>query len=122
MKGLPFELFFILLFGALVLYNFIRQRAAGLRPAEPTQGEPEPDEIPESVWGRGSQDPATWTQPASPVTAPRRILLAPAATAAVRRRRFERQALLGTRRQIQDAFVVATILGRCRADEPHEER
>lgn len=123
MKGLPFELLFILLFGALVLYNFIKQRAAGLRPPEPAQGEPEPDDIPEALWGRNPQVPMTWTEPVAPVLAPRRMsAAADTATTAVRRRRFDRQALLGTRRRVQDAFVVATILGRCRADEPHEVR
>jgi len=123
MKGLPFELLFILLFGALVLYNFIKQRAAGLRPPEPAQDEPEPDDIPEAIWGRNPQDRTTWTEPVAPVLAPRRMsAAADTATPAVRRRRFDRQALLGTRRRVQDAFVVATILGRCRADEPHEER
>lgn len=123
MKGLPFELLFILFFGALVLYNFIKRRAAGLRPPDPTQGEPEPDDIPETLWGRDPQEPATRTDLAAPGLAPRRMsAAADTTTPADRRRRFNRQALLGTRRRVQDAFVVATILGRCRADEPHEER
>ncbi len=123
MKGLPFELLFILFIGALVLYNFIKQRAAELRPPEPTQGEPEPDDIPETLWGRDPQDATTRTDPAAPVLAPRRMsAAADTATPVDRRRRFDRQALLGTRGRVQDAFVVATILGRCRADEPHEER
>ena len=123
MKGLPFELLFILLFGALLLYTFVKRRAAGLSPPEPAQGEPEPDDIPEALWGRNPQDPMTWTEPVAPVLAPRRMsAVADTATTAVRRRRFDRQALLGTRRRVQDAFVVATILGRCRSDEPHEVR
>lgn len=124
MKGLPVELLFILFFGALLLYNFIKQRAAELRPPEATQAEPEPDDIPETLWGRNPQDPTTWTEPAAPVLAPRRRSAAAdtATPADRRRRRFDRQALLGSRRRVQDAFVVATILGRCRADEPHEER
>lgn len=123
MKGLPTELLFILFIGAIVLFNFIKQRAAGLRPPEATQAEPESDDIPEALWGRSPLDPTTKTEPAAPAPAPApRRMVAPAASPAVRRRRFERQALLGTRRQVQDAFVVATILGRCRADEPHEMR
>ena len=123
MKGLPVELLLILFFGALLLYKFIKQRVAELRPPEPTQREPEPDDIPETLWGHNPQDPTTWTEPAAPVLAPRRIsAAADTPTLAVRRRRFDRQALLGTRRRVQDAFVAATILGRCRADEPHEVR
>lgn len=123
MKGLPFELLFILFLGALLLYNSIKRRAAGLRPPDPTQGEPEPDDIPETLWGRDPQDPTTTTDRAAAVQASRRMsAAADTATPADRQRRFDRQALLGTRRRVQDAFVVATILGRCRADEPHEER
>lgn len=123
MKGLPIELLFVLFIVGMMLFNIIKQRAAAGRPPEATQGEPDPDEIPESVWGSGPQDPTSLTEPAAPVPAPRRVS-APAASAgpAGRRRRFDRQALLGSRRRVQDAFVVATILGRCRADEPHEER
>jgi hypothetical protein len=123
MKGLPFELLLILFIGAIALFNFIKQRAAGLRPPEATQAEPEPDDITEALWGRGPLDRTTMTEPETPAPAPRRMsAAADSATPADRRRRFDRQALLGTRRRVQDAFVVATILGRCRADEPHEER
>ncbi|MDH5538791.1 MAG: hypothetical protein OEY03_05240 [Rhizobacter sp.] len=123
MKGLPIELLFVLFFVGMMLFNVFKQRAAARRPPEATQDEPDPDEIPESVWGRGTQDPTSLTDAAAPTPASRRVA-APAASVApaVRRRRFDRQALLGSRRRVQDAFVVATILGRCRADEPHEER
>ena len=39
-----------------------------------------------------------------------------------RGRRFARRSLFANRRKVQDAFVVAAILGRCRADEPHDIR
>jgi hypothetical protein len=35
-------------------------------------------------------------------------------------RRYSRRALLGSQRRVQDAVVVAAILGRCRAFEPHD--
>jgi hypothetical protein len=126
MRGLPFELLLILFLGAVVLYTFLRQRAQGLRLPEPAQGQPETEDIPEAVWRRDAPERATRTDTAPPVRAQPRTWAAadtaPQGAQGGRRRRFDRQALLGTRQRVQDAFVVATILGRCRADEPHEVR
>jgi hypothetical protein len=125
MRGFPIELLFILFFVAVVLLNALKQRAARRRPPEAAQeDEFDPDEIPEAVWRGTRPDAALWTDNAAPIAvpAPRRLPTPAAATPAVRRRRFDRHSLLGSQRQVQDAFVVATILGRCRADEPHEVR
>lgn len=124
MRGLPIELFLILFFGAIVLFNVIRQRAAARNaPEAPAEGEElDPDDIPEAVWRRGSLEPVDMAEAMVAAPAPRRLPPAATTALATRRRRFDRQALLGTRRRVQDAFVVATILGRCRADEPHEVR
>lgn len=124
MRGLPIELFLILFFGAIVLFNVIRQRAAARNaPEAPAEGEElDPDDIPEAVWRRGSLEPVDMAEAMVAAPAPRRLPPAATTAPATRRRRFDRQALLGTRRRVQDAFVVATILGRCRADEPHEVR
>jgi hypothetical protein len=70
----------------------------------------------------GSQEAAP-ALPAQFVPAPaprvrRRPPVAPAATVSVTRR-HSRRALLGSKRSVQDAMVVATILGRCRAMDPH---
>jgi hypothetical protein len=122
MKGIPIELIFVLLFGAALVFNFLMQRAARRQQVEAAHDEParEEEEIPEEVW-RGPS--AAGLPPAGPFAAPpRRAAPAPAMPAARAQRRFARQALLGTRRQVQDAFVVATILGRCRGDEPHDIR
>lgn len=125
MRGLPIELFLILFFGAIVLFNIIRQRAAGRGAPEEAAAdgdEQDPDDIPEAVWRRGSLEPVDFAEAMVAAPTPRRMPAPAAAAPATRRRRFDRQALLGTRRSVQDAFVVATILGRCRADEPHEVR
>ena len=121
MKGLPVELLFILFFGAIVLFNFLKQRAARRNPPEAAQDEPPPDDIPEELWGRAPLAPGAFAGPAATL-APLRRAATPAASAVRPRRRFARRTLLGARRDVQDAFVVATILGRCRADEPHEVR
>jgi hypothetical protein len=122
MRGLPIELIFVLLFGAALVFNFLMQRAARRQQREAPQDElaQEEEEIPEEVW-RG-QSAAVPPPPATYVAPRRRPETAPAMAPVRARRRFARQTLLGTRRQVQDAFVVATILGRCRGDEPHDIR
>ena len=126
MKGFPTELIYILLFGAAALFNLLMQRAAKRRkreaaPQEALPDEALPEEIPEEVWGRSAPTRIVMREPAAEV-APARRAVAPAPSRARPARRFARQSLFGTRRKAQDAFVVAAILGRCRADEPHDIR
>ena len=117
MKGFPFELVLVLLFGAAMLFNALMQKAAKRQQAEAAQNEPQPEEIPEEVWR--AQSAADLPPPASAVTARRRAETPPVSPGRPRRR-FSRQTLLGSQRKIQDAFVLAAILGPCRGDEPHE--
>ena len=123
MKGLPTELLLVLLLGLALLFNFVMQRAVRRQQAEAAQDEPAQEEIPEEVWRAQS---AAYLPPPATVEPARRSAEVPAEAPAESterpRRRFARQTLLGSRRQVQDAFVVATILGRCRGDEPHEIR
>lgn len=119
MKGLPTELILLVLLGVALLFNFVMQRAVRRRQAEALQDEPAQEEIPEAVWR--VQSAADLPPPATDDSA-RRPAEAPSVSSAPPRRRFDRQTLLGSRRKVQDAFVVATILGRCRGDEPHEIR
>jgi hypothetical protein len=122
MKGFPIELIVGVLFGAAMLLNFVMQRAAKRQRVEPTQAEPLEEEIPEEVW-RG-QSAAVSPPAAATHGAPSLRAEGAPATPHPRagQRRFDRRTLLGTRRRVQDAFVVATILGRCRGEEPHEIR
>ena len=119
MKGLPTELLLVLLLGLALLFKFVMQRAVRRQQAEAAQDEPAQEEIPEEVWRAQS---AAYLPPLATVEPARRPAQAPAESTERPRRRFARQTLLGSRRQVQDAFVVATILGRCRGDEPHEIR
>lgn len=116
MEGISIELLLLLLFGAFMVLNAVMQRAVKRRQALEAPPEPLEDE---QAWEEAheQEDFATPTRVAARVTAP-----AAAAAAAPAARRFSRPALFGDRRAVQDAFVVATILGRCRADEPHENR
>ena len=116
MKGLPEELIYVLMFGVVLLLQYLMKRF-GPQPQPPSpQEEPEP-EIPEGEQAA----PET-----SPVSAASDIRFgrsgAPGASAAFPQRRFSRRALMGNRRDVQNAVVIAAILGPCRAFEPHEVR
>ena len=126
MKGFPVELVYLLIFGAVLLLNYVLQQAARRRqselpPDEPLEDEPREDEPLAETWGR-----APPTLPAMPVRAasvePVRRSAAPTAYPAHPRRRFDRRSLMGTRRDVQNAIVIAAIVGPCRAFEPHEVR
>lgn len=121
MKGFPTELIYALLFGAALLLNFVMQRVAKRKQREVVQNEPLPEEIPEEVWGHAPLTPYVMPEPVA-VGAPARRAAAPTVPPARRGRRFARRSLFANRRKVQDAFVVAAILGRCRADEPHDIR
>jgi len=119
-NNLPIEALLLLLFAIAVVLNFLKLRAANKKRAQaPGHTPAQEEEIPDEVWtGRpASERPRT----AAEVLAQRRAE-APTVTPARAQRRFDRQTLLGSRRKVQDAFVLATIVGRCRADEPHEIR
>ena len=132
MKNIPEELIYVLIFGAILLFQYLMKRfGPQQQPDEAPQEAPLPQEQPAAqeellpdLWGRGSTVPAV-----SPVTAASDIRFGRAealgATGTLpgrRSRRFSRNALLGNRREVQNAIVIATILGPCRAYEPHDIR
>ena len=116
MKGLPEELIYVLIFGAVLLLQYLMKRFGPQQQQQSPQDEPDP-ELPE-------QERATpETSPVSTASAIRFGRSAPlGASPALPRRRFSRKALMGNRREVQNAIVIATILGPCRAYEPHDIR
>ena len=113
MEGFPKEFLYVLLFAGIVLFQYLVKRFG-----QPRQPEAEPDplwELPEEVNERE----------AAPV--PRATAghfgRGPASSATVvpRARRFSRRSLLGSPRDLQNAVVLATILGPCRAMEAPED-
>lgn len=115
MHDFPQELFIALLFGAVLLgqflYKQLRRRALLMQ----AQNAPEAATRATAVPLARTRTP----EPAGPVEAP--TLLPNAAPPARHRpRRFSRQGLLPDQRALQDAFVIATILGPCHAQRPHE--
>lgn len=116
MKSLPSELLYVLMFLAIVLFQYLMKRFGPQAPQEPAW-----DERLEQIAETQEDVPPAQAVPA---TADARFGWgpAPARSLAPPRRRFSRASLMGARREVQNAVVVATILGPCRAFEPHDIR
>ena len=131
MKGFPAELVYLLIFGAVMLFNFLMQKAVKRQQEEAARNAPVEEEIPEEEWNAApaAATPMLTSMPRpepDEVAAHRRRVAAEAAPPPKARDRTRlrvaRQALFGARWDVQEAVVVATILGRCRAEEPHDVR
>lgn len=117
MKNLPEELIFVLIFGAaILLYQHLMKRFGPQQQQQFPQEEPDP-EFPEQEQAALETFPVST---ASDIRFDRSEV--PSASPLLPRRRFSRQALMGNRRDVQNAIVIATIVGRCRAYEPHDVR
>ena len=114
MKNFPEELIYVLVIGAILLFQYVMKRF-GPQPPSP-QDEPVPEIAAEE---RAAPDISPLPG-ASDTRFGRSAALG--ASEELPRRRFSRKALMGNRRDAQDAIVIATILGPCRAYEPHDIR
>ena len=116
MDRFPTELIYVLMFAAVVLFQYLIKRFAPREQQEPAQDE-QLAQIPEEV------QPAPASAPVSDVAFGHfGRTEAPSVSSAPSRRRFSRRSLLGTRQEVQNAIVIATILGPCRAYQPHDDR
>lgn len=116
MDRFPTELIYVLMFAAIVLFQYLMKRFAPQEQRQAAQDEGIA-QVPEDT------QPAPAPSPLSGVAAGHFGRTAAASVSpALSRRRFSRRSLLATRREVQNAIVVATILGPCRADEPHDSR
>lgn len=113
MKDVPQELLYVLMFLAIVLFQYLMKLFGPQAPPEPAWDE-RLEQIPE-VAEDSPAAPAVFAPVAGRNAAPETALAPP-------RRRYSRASLLGNRREVQNAVVVATILGPCRAFEPHDIR
>jgi hypothetical protein len=121
MDRFPTELIYVLIFAAIVLFQYLVKRFAPQEHEQEQQQESAQDE-----------QAAQYEEEARPVQMPFPVVdvatshfgrsAAPVVSPAPSRRRFSRSSLMGTRRKVQDAIVIATILGPCRAFEPHDSR
>lgn len=125
MNSAPAELLYTLLFAAVLLVQYLMKRFGGRpRPDDALPEAPVPEaqpaerdaSVPES-WGRAPEVPAVSLAAAQWAAR----LEAPAASAAIPRQRAASRSLL-TGQNLQRAVVGMTLLGPCRAQEPHESR
>lgn len=120
MKGLPAELIYVLLFVGILLLQYLLKRRRSLEPHDSSQDggvvQPGTGMSPDFAGLEQDNSIAWGASRAATDRLPRPD--APVALRARPRRRFARQSLMGTRRDVQNAVVIATILGPCRALEP----
>lgn len=118
MKGLPAELLYLLILVGIFLVQYLMKRLASRRQRRASQEPPVPqsaDTSPSNLAEFGQAIPLvrSWPRAESPSRAEELTASRPRP-----RRRFTRQALLGTRPDVQNAIVLAAIIGPCRALEP----
>ena len=120
MNSLPPELLYALFFGAVLLFQYLMKRFGPQEQEQPPPPLSEPD--PELPTRKQEQAPAPVFRAAAAADVRFERFGAPGASPALAERRFSRRALMGNRRDVQNAVVIAAILGPCRAFEPHEVR
>lgn len=118
MLGIPEGVIYALVFGAVLLLQFLLKRLAP-RPQSPSLPTQPPDQELQA------QEQTAGQAQAERAAREGRIARSQAAAAALaqagqRPHRYSRSALLGTPRATQNAMVNATILGPCRALSPHD--
>ena len=116
MERLPKEFLYVLIFIGIVLFQYLVKRFGQHPQPEGQTQEPQwevPEEMAEPVAERAAPpQPRAQAEQFGRSAAQRGAPLAPST------RRFSRRSLLGNRRALQEAVVLATILGPCRAMEP----
>ena len=111
MKGLPVELFYVLAFAAYLLFRYLKYRYGQQVQPDSAQHERLEDDYDEVT-----ETPAAPSVPSVAVSQTEVL----GASAAFPKRRFSRGSLMGTKWDVQNAIVIATVLGPCRAFEPHD--
>ncbi|WP_291994730.1 hypothetical protein [Candidatus Accumulibacter sp. ACC003] len=114
MQSIPEELLYVLVFLVILAFQYLTKRFGPQAPEEPA-GDEQFSEIPEEL----TDSAAAAALAGIADDAPGR---SDAPAVAPGRRRYSRSSLLGSRRAVQDGVVMATILGPCRAFDPHDVR
>ena len=117
MNSFPTELIYVLAFAAILLFQYLMKRFGPQEQQEATAQDEHVEQISQEV----RENPAASTTSSVTVGYFGRTE-APSACTVPTRRRYARGSLIGTKRAVQNAIVIATILGRCRAYEPHDVR
>ena len=124
MDKFPQELVFALIFGAVMLVQLLLKHLRKRGPPTEVEAEaeveaeegPEPDTVAQRRRAVEVPQPAQ-ALPTLAVPAPPRAGMAHGRRGA---RRFSRRSLMGSRRAVQDAVVIAAILGPCQAHRPYD--
>ena len=116
MKNLPEELIYGLIFGAVLLVQYLMKRFV----PQPQPSSPQDELVAETA----EQKQAALQDSAGSAASETGFGRSPprGTAPASARHRFSRKALMANRRDVQNAIVIATIIGPCRAFEPHEVR
>ena len=115
MNSFPTELIYVLAFAAVLLVQYLMKRFGPQEPQDSAQDEYLPQgfeaakEIPAALSASNLNIGFFAGTEAPSASAPTR-------------RRYARRSLIGSKRAVQNAIVIATILGPCRAYEPHDVR
>ena len=117
MNNFPTELIYVLAFAAFALLQHLLKRFG--TPEQHDDASPNDDL--EKPYDKIEESPVASALQSASVEHFGRGRAASTRSAPVGNR-FSRISLMGTRRDVQNAIVVATILGRCRAYEPHDAR
>jgi hypothetical protein len=121
MGPIPEDLIVFLLFGLFVLIQIVRARQRKKeRRAQPVVVAPA--EIDDEPVAAVPVPPMRWTPAVieGPRATPPRVPRAGPAPTRLDARRFSRRRLMVDRRSLQDAIVIATILGPCLAQRPRD--
>ena len=131
MNGFPTELIYVLIVAGIVLFQYMMKRFGPQEQEQPPPPLKESDpELPAREREQDERLPQIpeemkETPAASSVFRASHQLGGPEAQGAfsrLTRRRYSRRLLMGTRREVQNAIVIATIVGPCRAFEPYDVR
>ena len=117
MNNFPTELIYVLVFAALALVQYLLKRFGGQEQHDDTP----PNDALETPDDRIEEPPVAPALPSVSVDHFGRGEASSTVSGQVRSR-FARLSLMGTTRDVQNAIVIATIVGRCRAYEPHDAR
>ena len=127
MNNLSFDLLLGVVVALFFLYQYVMQRIRASR----QQQRDAPDALSSEPQEPANATQWQWELPRASTVAP--LVMAPMSTperrperreapVTRRRRRFSRDSLFGDRHRLQDAVVIAAIVGPCRAAEPHDIR
>jgi hypothetical protein len=119
MQSVREGLIYVLIFGALLLIQYLMKRFGPQQQPQSPQDDsdreiPAQEQAPLEVPAVSIASDIQFAGSAKPGSAP--------ALRVRRLRPFARSALMGTRRDVRNAIVIATMLGPCRTFEPHDSR